>query len=71
MLFLLVPRVKFQESGSIILEFIMFIAFCSPRKKNKKSILLTFKTWCSAMLKNKVFIKQELNLDLGDMSFYP
>lgn len=23
------------------------------------------------MLKNKVFIKQELNLDLGDMSFYP
>ena len=35
MLFLLVPSVKFQETRSIVLEFIMFIAFCSPRKKQE------------------------------------
>lgn len=35
MLFLSVPRVTFQETGSIVLEFIMFIAFCSPRKEQE------------------------------------
>lgn len=46
-------------------------SFLSSQEKNKKSLLLTFNTWCSAMLENKVFIKQELNLDLGEMQFQP
>lgn len=35
MLSLLILRVKFQETGNTVLEFIMFIAFCSPRKKQE------------------------------------
>lgn len=34
-LFLLAPRVIFQETGGTVLEFIMFIAFCPLRKKQE------------------------------------
>lgn len=53
MLFLRASSVTLQGTGGTVVEFIVLIAFCPPRINTEKSVLLTFETRCSAMLKKQ------------------